>query len=369
MAKCIYIGLDVHKDSIDVAIAEHGRKGEVRHYGKIGGDLAALDKVIGKLQSRGARLRVVYEAGPCGYQIYRHLRSRGMECLVVAPSMIPKRSGDRVKTDRRDALSLARLYRAGELSPVYVPRADDEAMRDLVRGRGDAKSAEKKAKQRLGAFLLRHGRRYDGGVAWTRAHRQWLGDQSFAHPAQQIAFQEYVAAVEQCQERVKRLTEQIRALVPQWRLAPAVDAFRAMRGVSLIVAVSLAAEVGDLSRFDNPRQLMAYVGLVPSERSSGGSIRRGGITKMGNSHARRVLVEGAWSHRYPARVSRALRERQEGMAETIREIAWKAPLRLCRRFRRMQARGKPKPVVVTAIAREMAAFLWAIACEVPIEAT
>jgi transposase len=368
MAECIFVGLDVHKNSIDVAIAEGGRHEEVRHYGKVGGDLTALDKVIRRLQSRGVTLQVVYEAGPCGYQIYRHLSRRGIECVVVAPSMIPKRSGDRVKTDRRDALSLARLHRAGELSPVYVPGEEDEAMRDLVRGREDAKDAEKKAKQRLGAFLLRHGRRYAGRTLWSRAHRRWLGEQGFGHPAQQIVFQEYVSTVEQGQERVKRLTEQIRALVPKWRMAPAVEAFQAMRGVSLIVAATMAAEVGDLGRFDSPRQLMAYLGLVPSEHSSGGSVRRGSITKAGNGHARRVLVEGGWSYRYPARVSRALADRQEGLPESVREIAWKAQVRLCDRFRHLQAAGKTKQVVVTAVAREMAAFLWAIAREVPIPA-
>ena len=368
MSKCIFVGLDVHKDSIDVAFAESDRDGEVRYYGKIGGDLASLDKVIRRLQSRGLLLRVVYEAGPCGYTIYRHLRKRGIDCMVVAPSMIPKRAGDRVKTDRRDAVGLVRLHRAGELTPVYVPREEDEAMRDLVRGRQDAKNAERQAKQRLGAFLLRHGRRFEGKTPWGRAHRRWLGEQGFDHPAQQITFQEYVATVEQCQARVDRLMEQIRALVPGWRMAPVVAAFQAMRGMSLLAAATVAAEVGDLHRFEHPRQLMAYLGLVPSENSSGGSVRRGGITKSGNGYARRVLVEGAWGHRFPARVSRALTERQEGLPETVLAIAWKAQVRLCQRFRTLEAAGKLKPVIVTAIAREMAAFLWAIAQAVPIPA-
>jgi transposase len=365
----IFVGLDVHKDSIDVAIAEGGGNREVRHCGTVGGDLAALDKAIRRLRSRGAVLRVVYEAGPCGYEIYRHLTREGIDCVVVAPSLVPKRSGDRVKTDRRDALTLARLHRAGELTAVYVPRQEDEAMRDLVRAREDAKEAERTAKQRLGAFLLRHGIRYTGKKAWTRPHRRWLSGLSFAHPAQQIAFQEYVDTIEECQKRVDRLTEQIRGLVPQWRLAPAVEAFQAMRGVSLIVAATVAAEVGDLSRFDTPRQLMAYLGLVPSEHSSGETVRRGSITKTGNGHARRVLVEGAWTYRHRARVSRRLLDRLEHLPQAVREIAWKAQLRLCERYRRLEAKGKRTQVIVTAIAREMAAFLWAIAREVPISAT
>jgi transposase len=365
----IYVGLDVHKDSIDIAVAEDGRHGELRHYGAVGGELASLDKALGRLRSKGATLRVVYEAGPCGYEIYRHLARQGIDCIVVAPSLVPKRSGERVKTDRRDALSLARLHRAGELTPVYVPRLEDEAMRDLVRAREDAKQAERAAKQRLGSFLLRHGVRYTGRKSWTRAHRRWLSGQSFAHPAQQIAFQEYVHAVEEGEQRVGRLTEQIRLLVPTWRLAAAVEAFQAMRGVSLIVAATMAAEVGDLGRFDHPRQLMAYLGLVPSEHSSGEKVRRGSITKAGNGHARRVLVQGAWTYRHRARVGRQMLERLDGLPQAVRDIAWRGQVRLCQRFRRLEANGKRSQVIVTAIAREMAGFLWAISREVAIPAT
>jgi len=366
--RTIFVGLDVHKNSIDVAIAEDGRDAEVRSYGTIGGDLASVARLASKLRAKGATLHVVYEAGPCGYGIYRTLTDMGVDCIVVAPSMIPKRSGQRVKTDRRDALTLARLHRAGELSPVYVPQQEDEAMRDLVRAREDAKEAERKAKQRLGSFLLRHARRYSGKKTWTRAHRRWLSEQRFAHPAQQIVFEEYVGAVEHGQCRVERLTDQIRALVSEWRLAPVVEAFQAMRGVSLIVAATVAAEVGDLSRFDHPGQLMAHLGLIPSEHSSGDKVRRGSITKAGNSHARRVLVEGGWSYRHPARVSRAILQRVEKVPEAVAQIAWKAQLRLCGRYRRLAAAGKPSQVIVTAIAREMAGFLWAIAREVPIRA-
>jgi transposase len=266
-------------------------------------------------------------------------------------------------------VTLARLHRAGELSAVYVPREEDEAMRDLVRAREDAKIAERKAKQRLGSFLLRHGVRYTGGKPWSKAHRRWLADRTFAHPAQQIAFQEYVDTVDHCRDRVHRLTQQIGVFVPKWRLAPVVAAFQAMRGVSLLVATTVAAEVGDLTRFDTPRQLMAYLGLVPAEHSSGRTVRRGSITKAGNGHARRALVEGGWTYRFPARVGRRMLDRQDGLPASVREIAWQAQLRLCERFRRLQALGKPSQVIVTAIAREMAAFLWAIARDVPLPAT
>ena len=355
--------MDVHKNSINIAIAQQGRKGQVRHYGKIEGTLSALDKVVRKLVSKDGPLHFVYEAGPCGYQIYRHLTAQGFDCSVVAPSRVPKQSGNRIKNDRRDALMLARLHRAGELTSVYVPLAEDEAMRDLTRAREDAKGNEKKSKQRLRAFLLRSGHRYSGRSPWSRAYMRWLSDIKMPHQSQQIVLQEYIDTLSECKARVQRLTEQIRHLLPQWQLFPVVQALQSLRGVSLIVAATTVAEVGDLKRFQNPAELMSYLGLVPSEYSSGENTRRGSITKSGNGHVRRVLVEAAWAYRYRARVSRALLKRQENLPQHIRDIAWKAQLRLCSRYRHLWAKGKAKQVVVTAIARELCGFMWAIANE------
>jgi transposase len=322
--------------------------------------------MIRKLQATETELRFVYEAGPCGYQIYRHLRAQGLQCDVVAPSMVPKRSGDRIKTDRRDACNLARLYRAGELTAIYVPQEDDEAMRDLVRGRQDAVNAQRKVRQQLGGFLLRHGFRYPGKCAWTLAHRRWLAGVRMAHPAQQIMMQEYIHSVEECTQRVHRLTEQILQLMPDWRMRPLVGALQALRGVAPVVAATAVAEIGPMGRFERPRQLMAYLGLVPSESSSGGSVRRGAITKTGNGHARRALIEAAQAYSHPARISRVMLKRQEAVPEPIRQIAWKAQLRLCARFRKLTARGKSRNRVVTAIARELSGFMWAIAKQVPV---
>jgi transposase len=346
--------------SMDVAIAEAGPGAELRFYGRIAGELEALDRVTRKLKAQGAELRFAYEAGPCGYQVYRHLTAQGYSCLVAAPALIPRRPGDRLKNDRRDALALARLLRAGELTAVKVPEADDEAMRDLTRSREDAICVERRAKQRTAAFLLRHGRVYPGKTTWGRGHWRWLLQQVMDQPAQQIVLQEYLDAVREASARVLRLTGQIRELVPNWRRAPWVAAYQALRGVSLIVATTMVAEVGDLSRFKNPKELMAYLGLVPSEHSSGATVRRGHITKTGNGHARRVLVEAAWAYRLRARVTRPLLQRQEGLPESIRQLAWKAQLRLCARYRRFLARGKAKQTIVTAIARELAAFIWTI---------
>jgi transposase len=355
-----FVGIDTAKKKHAVAIADSGRDGEVRYVGEIDSSPATVEKVIGKLAGRYTKLHVCYEAGPTGYGLYRQVRALGHDCAVVAPSLVPKKPGERVKTNRRDAVTLARLHRAGELTAVWVPDAIHEAVRDLVRAREGGAEDLRKKRQQLLAFLLRHGRLFDGRKHWTLAHSRWLARQSFEHPAQQIVFQDASNAVEDAVARLRELDRQLLAVVPSWSMAPVVAAYQAMRGVSFIVAVTFAAEVGDVRRFDNPRQLMAFLGLVPRERSTGATVRRAGLTLAGNRRARRVLVEGAWTYRYPARVSETLRARLEGLPKVVRDIAWKAQVRLCGRYRRLAAAGKKMPVTIAAIAREMAAFLWAI---------
>ncbi len=363
-----FVGLDVHKDSINVALADGDRNGDVRYYGAIGGTLDDLNRVVKKLASTSGELHFVYEAGPCGYDIFRSLTDKGYACAVASPSHIGKKPSERIKTDRRDAMMLARLHRAGELTYVFVPHAEDEAMRDLTRAREDALKAQRVSRQQLGGFLLRLGFRYQGRTAWTPAHFRWLADQKMPTPAQQVVFQEYIHAIEETTKRVGRHTQQIEILVPSWRLAPVVKALHSLRGVSLIVASTMIAEIGDLTRFENPGKLMAFLGLVPSEHSSGQKKRQGAITKCGNSHARRVLVEAGQAYRYPARISLLLLKRQEGISKEVKDISWKCQVRLCARFRRLSATGKNYNTVVTAIARELAAFMWSIAKQVPISA-
>lgn len=358
-----YVGLDVHKESIVVAMARSGLRGEVREYGRIANTGTALDRLLKKLGS--STLRFCYEAGPCGYGIQRQLSAQGHECVVVAPSLIPKRAGDRIKTDRRDATSLARLHRAGELTAVWVPDAGHEAMRDLVRARLDAVHSLRRARQQLSGFLLRQGCHY-GRPAWTQLHRRWLAGLKFDQAIHHLVLEDYIQAVEAATARRDRLTAQIEAMLPDWTLAPVVAALQTLRGMALVNAATLIAELGDLTRFTSPRQLMAYLGLVPSEHSSGASVKRGGITKAGNSAARRLLIEAAWSYRFPARLSREMLLRQESQPKPIRDTAWKGQVRLCARYRRLARTGKPANVVTTAIARELTGFIWAIARQVTV---
>lgn len=361
----LFVGLDVHKDSIAVAYALDERGAEVIFLGPIGTRQCDIDHLIRQLHSKASRLLFVYEAGPCGYWVYRYLQKKGEDCMVVAPSLIPRKPGDRVKTDRRDAVQLARLMRSGDLNPVYVPSLEDESIRDLCRAREDLMGDLKAAKHRLKSFLLRHDIRYTGKADWNAAHLRWLADDvALPTAAQRIVFQEYVRAITHLVDRLAQIDEELHEHAKGWRLARLVAAYQALRGVQFHVAVTIVAELGDLTRFDTPRQLMSYVGLHPSEHSSGNARRQGGIAKTGNAHARRVLVEGAWAYRYLPKVSRQIQVRQESLPQEIRDIAWKAQLRLCKRFRRLVAHGKHPNVAVTAIARELVAFMWAIAQQV-----
>jgi transposase len=359
-SKALYVGLDVHKESIAVAYAPDARGAEVVSLGSIGSRQCDIDKLIRRLQAKGAELVFVYEAGPCGYWLYRYLSRKGFACHVVAPSLVPRKAGDRVKTDRRDAIALARLMRSGDLTSIYVPRAENEALRDVSRGRD-----LKRSKKRLKSFLLRQDIRYEGRANWNPAHLRWLAHVVCPTPAQQIVFQEYVRSVTEQRERLDRLERELHDAVKSWRLYPCVEALQALRGVELTGAVILMTKLGDITRFDSPRKLMSYLGLTPSEYSSGERRRQGGITKAGNSHARRALVEGAWAYRYPAKVSRHLQLRLEKVPAEVQAIAWKAQVRLCKRYRQLTARAKHVNQVVVAIAREMAAFAWAIARIVP----
>jgi transposase len=362
----LYVGRDVHKESIAVAYVAKDHDAEVIYLGTIGTRQCDIDHLIRKMQSKAKHLVFVYEAGPCGYWLYRYLTKKGYDCWVVAPSLIPKKPGDRVKTDRRDAVQLARLMRSGDLTRVYVPTVEDEAIRDLTRAREDTLRDLKSAKFRLKAFLLRQDIRYVGRANWHPAHLRWLSEVVCPTPAQQIVFQEYVRAVNEHTERLQRLEQELQEQVKSWRLHPVVDALQALRGVQFTAAVTMVAEIGDLTRFDTPRELMKFLGLIPSEYSSGDQRRQGSITKAGNTHARRVLVEGAWAYRYPAKVSRHLQLRLETQPKMIQDISWKAQVRLCKRYRQLVARGKHPNVVTVAIARELTGFMWAIAKQVPI---
>jgi transposase len=358
--------MDVHKETIAVAYVAQEYGAEVIYLGTIGTRQCDIDQLVRKMQSKAQHLIFVYEAGPCGYWLYRYLTKKGYDCWVVAPSLIPKKSGDRVKTNRRDAVQLARLARSGDLTLVSVPNVEDEAIRDLTRAREDTIRDLKDAKFRLKAFLLRQDIRYAGRANWGPAHLRWLAEVVCPTAAQQIVFQEYVCAITEYTERLQRLEQELQAQVQVWRLHPVVEALQALRGVQFTVAVTMVAEIGDLTRFEHPRELMKFLGLVPSEYSTGDHRRQGAITKAGNTHARRALIEGAWAYRYPAKVSRHLQLRLETQPKVIQDISWKAQVRLCRRYRRLGARGKHANVVTVAIARELAGFMWAIAQQVPV---
>ncbi|RNB81704.1 IS110 family transposase [Brevibacillus nitrificans] len=354
-----YVGLDVSKDKIAVAIAEEGREAP-RYWGVIAHTPEAIRKLMKQLGDFHS-LYVCYEAGATGYELYRLFLSLGIECMVVAPSLIPQRPGDRVKTDRRDALRLAQLLRAGELVSVYVPTEEDEALRDLVRAREDAKEDQLRARHRLTKFLLRHDLRPPVGVRkWTIRYREWLNRLTFSQNSLKTVFREYLHHLDEIEQRMKRIEEEIHVQATESVHAPMIQALQSLRGVAEITATSLVAEIGSFSRFPHPRQLMSYAGLVPSESSSGDIRRQGAITKAGNAHLRRVLVEAAWSYRYQPALKGDLRKRQENQSKEVQAIAWKAQNRLHKKYCRLLAKGKPGGKVVTAVARELLGFIWAI---------
>ena len=357
-----YIGLDVHKDSIAVAIAPQNST-EVRRYGIIGGTLQAVDNLLKRLAKPNLELHFVYEAGPCGFVLCRHLRSKGTHCDLVCPSLIPKKASDRVKTDRRDADQLARLYRASELTPIHVPDQEDEAIRDLIRARTAAVCDQRRARNRLKGFLLRLGFRYTGKTSWNDAHKRYLSGLLMPRPAQQIVFQEFIHAIDDAAERVARLNTAVADALPGWKWEPVVRALMSLRGMQELSAMTVIAEVGDLSRFENPRSLMHFFGLTPSEHTSANKRVQGPITKCGNAHCRRVLTEAAWHYRLKPLVSQAMQKRQEHQTKEVRMLAWKAQERLHKRFKHLAAHKK-SVVALTAIARELVGFVWAIACKV-----
>jgi transposase len=353
-----HVGLDVHKDSISVAVAEPGRTAG-RLVGKVVHDVSKLLNLLCKIGT-AEQLHLVYEAGPTGFGLQRALSAKGYSCEIIAPSQIPRRAGDRIKTDGRDSIELAECSRAGQLSAIWVPDPEDEAIRDLSRAREDAVNARTQARHQLKGFLLRHDVRYTGKTSWCGAYYRWLATLNFGAGPAQTAFTEYWLAVTSADERVERLTQSLQACITNWRFAPVVAALQALRGVAVITAIGLVAEIGDLTRFEHPRKLMGYLGLVPSEHSSGARVSRGSITKTGNSHARRLLTEAAWNYRFKARIGKEALQRQQELPEAIRTMAWKAQLRLTQRFAALSARGLQVNKACIAVARELAGFVWAI---------
>jgi transposase len=361
MGSVVYVGLDVHKDSIVIAVAREGREAAEK-WKTIPYDGVRLRKALKMLVKNGQALKVCYEAGPTGFGLCRRLREVGIDCVVVAPSLVPGKPGDRVKTDPRDARKLAHFLRSGDLTEVYVPDEAVEAIRDLERARDDAKCAERVARHQLSKFLLRHDRHWEG-TTWTVKHRDWIRAQKFAYPAQQRVLEDYLKTVEDLAERVERLTAQMAELVRETALAPLVQALQAFRGVSVVSAVTIAAEAGDLRRFATARQFMSYVGLVPSEDSTGKRRRQGRITRCGNGYLRRILVEAAWHYQHFPLMSKELRRRNQGVAQGVQRIAWEAQKRLNQRLYHLLKAGKSGQKAITALARELAGFIWAVGQE------
>ena len=360
----LYLGLDVHAENIAVAIAEAGRDGEVRNYGEIPNTFHSVEKLLRKLGHPDKDLRACYEAGPCGFVLARFLKKKGIACDVIAPSLTPKGSGDKIKTDRRDARMLARLHRAGELTAVHVPDERDEAIRDLCRARTDAVQDQRSGRNQLKAFLLRNGYRYGEKTSWSAAHMRYLRELILPHPAMKIVLEEYLQCIDAAAERIERLEVHMKALLNEWHMKPVVLALMGFKGYQTVAAMITVSEIGDIHRFPHPRQLMAYLGLVPSESSSGGSRAQGTITKCGNGHLRWIFNECAQHYRLPPKISQELTTRQEAIPKAHRrqviEISWRCQNRLHERGRKLAARGKTRQKAQIAMARELSAFVWEV---------
>ena len=355
-----YIGLDVHKDTIAWSVARHGRS-EPEYRGEIANRPGKIAKLVEKLSKEfGAQVLLwCYEAGPCGYVLHRQLLDLGQDCQVVAPSKIPKQPGDRIKTDKRDSMKLARYLRSGDSHSVWVPDIEQESMRDLTRAYSDIKEQQRKARQQLGAFILRHGCRYTAGRSrWTKMYYNWLEELRLPTETQQVVLQEYVNAVREADERLRGMISLLDRTLPEWSMAPLVYSLKAMRGIDTLAAMIIISELGDISRFESPRQLMSFLGWLPSEHSSGKRRRQGAITLTGNGHVRRVLIESAWCYRFQARKTMHLKRKEADASKEAKAIAWKAQKRLCGRYRSLSQSGKNTKLVCVAIARELVGFIW-----------
>jgi len=369
-SKSYYIGLDVHKNTTAIAYAQGGSREDAVYHGTCGGSLGAIERALAKLAKKlqvdRQELKVCYEAGPTGFVLVRRLRHLKLECVVMAPTKSTRKPGEKVKTDKRDAVKVAREFRNGDIVEVRVPPATDEAVRDVSRARTDASDDLRRSKQRLKSFLLRSGHHYEGRANWSGPHMNYLRSMSLADPAQAIVLEEYLAAIDGAHERVQRLTSKMKEILETWEWKPVVNAVMALRGFQEVAAMTFVGELGDLRRFRNPRQLMGFLGLVPSEDSSGGKRRQGAITKCGNNHARWMLTESAKQCRHKPKVGPALSRRQEGQSQEVKALSWRAQNRLNEKYRRLHARKLLANKVTVAIARELSGFLWELMnkCEV-----
>ncbi len=362
--KRVYIGIDTHKESNLLGSAFDGRD-DAQVIGKVSADLNRTVDALRKFQKKHdlekKQLHICYEAGPTGFVLARRLIKLGYDCIVVAPSKIPTKPGDKVKTDRRDARKLARLHRAGELTAVHIPDVEDEVIRDVCRGRTDAVRELTRAKKQLLSFLLRNGYRYSGKAHWIQAHMRYLRELVLARPAQKLVLEEYIQRIDALVKQIERIEGQMLLLLKTWSRRPLVEAAMGFRGFQEVAAMVIISEIGDFRRFKHPKQLMAYLGLVPSEDSSGGKRRQGSITKCGNSHARWILIECAGHYRMPPKISKALSKRQEGLSKEVLAISWHAQNRLNKRWFKLSLRGVHFNKIRTAIARELSSYLWDIA--------